>query len=173
MSDTFKNLDCPACGKEMNKVFSSQEGVNIDICLNGCGGIWFDNREFKKFDEADENIEEITDKIVDKVFEKTDSSLTRICPVCKTKMVKNYSSVKKQIEIDECYSCGGKFLDNGELEKFRSEYDNEQKRSQDTVKLMYSVVGMELKNLDEEVVELAKKRSATKRLFDKIFFGQS
>lgn len=32
-------------------------------------------------------------------------------------MVKNSSSIHKKIEVDDCYSCGGKFLDNNELQK--------------------------------------------------------
>ena len=49
MSDNKQTINCPACGKEMVKVFDKEKGINIDICLNGCGGIFFDNREFEKF----------------------------------------------------------------------------------------------------------------------------
>ena len=47
MADTLKELKCPACGKVMEKVFIPSEGINLDICTDGCGGIYFDNREFK------------------------------------------------------------------------------------------------------------------------------
>ena len=43
--------------------------------------------------------------------------MNRVCPNCGTKMVKNHSSINADIEVDECYACGGKFLDNGELLK--------------------------------------------------------
>ena len=56
MADTLDKLACPACGEEMKKIYMQEAGVNIDLCLNGCGGIFFDNREFEKFDEPDENI---------------------------------------------------------------------------------------------------------------------
>ncbi len=59
MSDTLQPLNCPACHKEMRKVFVPAEGINVDICVDGCGGIFFDNREFTKFDEKAENIDEI------------------------------------------------------------------------------------------------------------------
>ena len=49
--DTIDIIKCPACGKEMEKVFIPSEGINIDICTDGCGGIFFDNREFDKFNE--------------------------------------------------------------------------------------------------------------------------
>ena len=57
--DTLETIKCPACGKDMEKIFIKSEGINIDICTKGCGGIFFDNREFKKFDEQHENLDEI------------------------------------------------------------------------------------------------------------------
>ena len=57
MADNLEIINCPACGKEMQKVFMPSAGINLDVCVNGCGGIYFDNREFKKFDEQHEDIE--------------------------------------------------------------------------------------------------------------------
>ena len=54
MSDNKLKIECPACGCEMVKVFDQENGINIDICLNSCGGIFFDNRELEKFDESHE-----------------------------------------------------------------------------------------------------------------------
>ena len=31
--------------------------MNVDICINGCGGIFLDNREFNKIDDENEKIE--------------------------------------------------------------------------------------------------------------------
>ncbi len=171
MADNFKTLRCPACQKEMKKVFVPSEGVNVDICLDGCGGIYFDTREFKYFDEQDENIEEIVKAAEGKTFAKVDESLPRTCPVCGARMVKNYASVKKEVQIDECYSCGGKFLDHGELEKIRAQYATEEERSADIMKEVYSTVGVEIKRLEAENKELRAKRSWTKKLFDKMIYG--
>ncbi len=171
MSDNFKTLKCPACQKEMTKVFIPSEGVNVDICLDGCGGIYFDTREFKYFDEPDENIEEIVKAAEGKTFAKVDENLPRTCPVCGARMVKNYASVKKEVQIDECYSCGGKFLDYGELEKIRAQYDTEEERTTDIMKEVYSTVGVEIKRLEAENAELRAKRSWAKKLFDKMIYG--
>lgn len=173
MADNHLNLKCPACQKDMTKVFVPKEGVNIDICLDGCGGMWFDNREFSYFDEQNEKIDEISEAIKGKTFQSVDEANHRSCPVCGARMVKNYSSVKKEVQIDECYSCGGKFLDNNELEKVRAEYATETERSADTIKLMYSTVGMQLKALDEERQQLAASRSPLKKLFDSIVYSDS
>lgn len=167
MADTHQKLRCPACGTEMEKIFVPSEGVNIDICVNGCGGIFFDNREFQMFDEKNENIDEIIKAIENKEFKKVDESLARYCPACGAKMTKNFSSVKKQIQIDECYSCGGKFLDNGELEAIRDEYESNTERTADTMKYLYDEVGMKL----DDVYNKPRKQSLMKKLFDKMIMG--
>lgn len=166
MADNFKTIKCPACQKEMVKIFIPSEGINIDICINGCGGIYFDNREFYYFDEQHENIDKITKVIEGKIFEPVDETLPRSCPVCGAKMVKNYSSVRKEILVNDCYSCGGKFLDNGELQRIRAEYATEQERLDDTMKVIYDTVGEKLKALDEEHERLRASRSPLKKLFD-------
>ena len=81
-------------------------------------------------------------------------------------MVKNFASIKKEVQIDECYACGGKFLDHGELTKIRSQYLTEADRSADTMAYLYETVGVKLKALDAEREELAKNRSWLKRFFD-------
>lgn len=118
MSDNKQTINCPACGKEMVKVFDKEKGINIDICLNGCGGIFFDNRELEKFDEAHESANEILNAIKGKEFAKVDESQIRVCPICNVPMVKMGAGTGA-VEIDVCNTCGAKFLDNGELEKVR------------------------------------------------------
>jgi Zn-finger nucleic acid-binding protein len=168
MSETLQEIKCPACQKIMTKVFIPKEGVNIDICLNGCGGMYFDNRELTYFDEQNEGIDEILNTIVGKNFEKIEQSNFRTCPSCGARMVKNFSSAKKQIQIDECYSCGGKFLDASELQSLRGEYATEAERSADVMALINATVGPELIKMDQEHQEALKHRSALKKLFDSI-----
>jgi len=169
MADTFKTIKCPACQKEMVKIFIPSEGVNVDICLNGCGGIYFDNREFSYFDEQHENIEEILETIKDKFFEIVNENFPRSCPVCGAKMVKNFASPKKEVQIDECYKCGGKFLDNGELQKIRAEYKNQEERTDDVIKMIYNTVGTELKALDNDLKKAKANKPILRKVFDKLF----
>ena len=168
MVDTFRTIKCPACQKEMVKVFVPSEGVNVDICLNGCGGIYFDNREFKYFDEEHENIDEILNAIEGKTFEKVNENLPRTCPVCGARMVKNFASIKKEVQVDDCYACGGKFLDNGELQKIRTQYKTDKERSEDTIKYLYDNVGLEIKAAREAAEQARVNRSPLRKLFDKL-----
>ena len=169
MADNLKNIKCPACQNEMIKVYVPEHGINIDLCVNGCGGIYFDNREFKLFDEQNENIDMIIEAFSNKSFIKVNENLQRVCPVCNQKMHKNFTSIKKEIQIDECYSCGGKFLDNNELEKIRQEYVTEKERVDDVMEYVHRVVGMELESLDKKVDFAKSNRSAMKAMYDAIF----
>ncbi len=145
MADNDKKIIvCPACGCEMEKVFIPEAGVNLDVCVNGCGGIYFDNTEFKKFDEPHEDISPLKKILENKTFKEVDTKLTRYCPVCGSAMMKNYSGVSQEVEVDECYCCGGKFLDHGELEKIRSLNSAENALFGDMVKTLYDNVGLEL-----------------------------
>lgn len=170
MADTTKILNCPACGKEMTKIFMASEGVNLDVCLDGCGGILFDNRELKKFDEQSENIDELKQAMQEKNFEKTDENQIRICPVCGANMVKNSVSVKGDVIIDECYSCGAKFFDHGELTKMREEYPTEEDRRQALLTETYNEIGAKIDDLELKNNMNLAKRSKFLKAMDKLFY---
>lgn len=118
MVDTLDVINCPLCGKEMKKVFLDEQQMNVDICLNGCGGIFLDNREFNKIDDEHENIDEIIIAIKDKDFEPVVKNEQIICPICNVPMVE-MGAGKSSVKIDCCNGCGAKFLENGELQKIR------------------------------------------------------
>lgn len=119
MADNLQEIFCPACKKKMTKIFMEEQNIYIDVCLDGCGGIYFDNREFYKFDEKIENIDELKEQYKNKTFQPIDENELRICPVCGARMVKHYANSKNKIEMDECYTCGGVFLDYSELSRIR------------------------------------------------------
>lgn len=144
MTDNEYLINCPACGCEMEKVYMPEAGINLDVCTNGCGGIYFDNREFKKFDEQHEDITPLVEVFEGKTFKSVDENVTRQCPVCGMDMVKNFASAKHEVQTDECYGCGGKFLDYKELEKIRSQYNTEEERAADVIRELYSHAGVEL-----------------------------
>ncbi len=169
MRDSNEVLICPACGHEMQKVYIANSELYLDICLQGCGGIFFDNREFEKLDEQSENIDEILNILDNKNFINVDQTVQRSCPSCGSLMVKNFASIKHEVEIDCCYICGGKFLDNGELMKIREQYKTEQDRSEDFNKYLLSFIKTEMDALEIERIKGETNRSGLKRVFDKCF----
>ena len=139
MADTLRTITCPACDKEMTKIYMEEAGINVDVCLDGCGGILFNNRELEKFDEQHENADKIFEAYEGKSFQKTDDSEVRICSVCNTPMVKQGAGVGS-IQIDVCNVCGAKFLDYGELEKIRKLQDHDYKHHAKVDSLVDAVV---------------------------------
>ena len=119
MTDTKENIICPACGSEMTKLFIANKGINIDVCANGCGGIYFDNNEINEFSSDNDDISEIKQILANKNFMPVDETKTRICPACKIPMIKTNVF---GIQIDTCYKCGGIFVDNGEFEYVKKKF---------------------------------------------------
>lgn len=118
MADTFQTIRCPACGSVMKKIFVPSAGVNVDVCSEGCGGVFFDCKELKAFEGSSENVNEINEVLAGKSFTPVDSEQTRMCPVCASKMIKTKIN-GLEVVVDTCYSCGGVFLDYGELDQIR------------------------------------------------------
>lgn len=162
--DTLEKIICPACNKKMHKIFLNTHGFNLDICLDSCGGMFFDNRELNKVDEQHENIDEILALINGKTFKPVDENELRICPACSANMHKNYTSLEKNIQIDECYTCGGKFLDAGELCRMRAEFENDAERAASVVNAFYKIHGVELAKLERDA-EKARKTDTLGEVF--------
>ena len=121
-------MKCPACGNVLRE--RTVGDVTVDVCEGGCGGIWFDRFELKKFDEPHESagaqlLEVERDNAV-----TVDHTKKRMCPKCDNiVMMRHFFSVKKQVEVDECPGCAGFWLDTGELGKIRSLFKTEEERT--------------------------------------------
>lgn len=164
MTDSENLLICPACGKQMKKFAVDKKGFHLDICVDGCGGIWFDNRELKYFDESSEDIEMIKQALLEKSFESVNSPVTRMCPVCNVKMVKNPTGATGKVQIDECYTCGGKFFDYNEILGMREEYKTDKEREEAALDMFNSLYSSEINEHTQKMKMV--KPSSGKRLFD-------
>lgn len=168
MADTQDIIECPACGKKMGKVLLKEAGINIDICTKGCGGLFFDNRELQRFDEQHEKLDDIIQSVENDKFEPVNEDEERFCPVCGSIMMKTKANSNSDITIDECYSCGGRFLDHGELTKIRDGYKTDDES--EALKHLYSQIGLEIalgEGLNSKNSE-TKSNSSIHRLFSKI-----
>ena len=150
MTDNLEIVRCPACQKEMKKVFDKEKGIYIDICIDGCGGVFFGKKEYENYDEQHENAEVILEALKDRKYTPVSDDIPRICADCNATMMKNFSSSKMQIKIDACYSCGAKFLDNQELEKIRAEFPTAEARQKDFMENLFTIVGEEFTEQIEE-----------------------
>lgn len=120
-------MKCPACSNDLSR--KEAGGVKVDICEGGCGGIWFDNHELKKFDEPHESAGESLLDVEKSGNLKVDMNAKRKCPKCDNiTMMQHFFSVKREVMIDECPNCAGVWLDVGELRQIRKQFDSEEER---------------------------------------------
>jgi Zn-finger nucleic acid-binding protein len=102
--------------------------VRVDVCKNGCKGIWFDWGELKALDENDEGAGEALEEAL-KSPRINDSGRGPLkCPKCGIAMHAHKYSSAKEVNVDECYGCGGFFLDSGELREIREHHMSQEER---------------------------------------------
>ena len=136
-------MKCPACNTNLSRVTKS--GITVDVCDKGCGGIWFDNFELKKFDERHESAGEALLDLRPKKPAPVSVSTKRHCPKCAdVPMNQHYFTIREKVEVDECLACGGVWLDAGELAAIRNEYKTEETRKQAADHYFKKVFGKEL-----------------------------
>jgi len=104
-------------------------GVKVDVCSNGCKGIWFDWFELSKLDETCEGAgTALKDALAaPRVADENRGPIS--CPKCGIPMHIHKYRHSKQVSVDECYQCAGFFLDSGELKAIRDCFMSEEEIS--------------------------------------------
>lgn len=157
-------MKCPACNTAMEEV--TVQDITVDVCKNGCGGIWFDRFELQKVDEPHESLGESLLQIVTEGKVAVDHSQRRMCPKCEgIVLMRHFYSVRKEVVVDECPNCGGYWLDFGELGRIRSQYSSDDERKKAAEEYFDNIFGEKLKRMQEEGEEKLKKAKKIARMF--------
>ncbi|MGE4132024.1 MAG: zf-TFIIB domain-containing protein [Bdellovibrionales bacterium] len=120
-------MKCPRC-QAKTKTLKNHD-VEVEVCLEGCGGIFFDWMELKKMDESAEADTHFLSQLSAGGFKKANLETRMDCPKCQgITMMRRFWSIKKSVELDECAKCGGIWLDAGELTHLHSLYKTEAER---------------------------------------------
>ena len=127
-------MKCPVCLKEMiEQDFGS---AKIDVCKDGCKGIWFDWSELSKLDEENEGLGNELKEALNYPRSNDENRGQIYCPKCGIPLHIHKYRNSKEINIDECYKCGGFFLDSGELKVIRDSFMSEQECEEYAQKLI-------------------------------------
>ncbi len=157
-------MKCPACDNPLEQRIVGD--VAVDVCENGCAGIWFDNFELEKFDEKHEAAGESLLQIERNPEISVDHSQKRQCPKCETqKMLKHFMSVKRQVEVDECPKCGGFWLDAGELGQIRDQFETQTDREQAAHTYFSDTFGGDIEKMLAQGGEKRKRARSIARMF--------
>ncbi|MBL8024661.1 MAG: zf-TFIIB domain-containing protein [Elusimicrobia bacterium] len=145
-------MNCPACRSELTEMTVS--GLKVDVCKAGCHGVWLDNYEIEKVDEAHESAGEQLLDFTHNPQNNVDPSASRKCPQCQDVVMQRFFfSVRKEVEIDDCPKCGGTWLDANELSAIRSSYKTKEDR-ENAGKALFS------KMFDKDLSEQAARSQA-------------
>jgi hypothetical protein len=120
---------CPACGHAL--VPLEIDGLTIDVCQDGCAGMWFDRNELRSFDDPAAAAGQLLIERAGRPRVPVDLSRRRRCPTCPDSvLMRHFFSAKRAVTVDECPTCAGIWLDAGELERIRMEYASSGARAQ-------------------------------------------
>ena len=112
-------MKCPVCGMEM---VQKNFGVNVEVCENGCKGIWFDQGELRMLDQNNEGAGAALETALRSPRSNDAQRGPITCPKCGIRMHTHKFERDPEVNVDECYKCGGFFLDSGELTEIRNNY---------------------------------------------------
>ena len=156
-------MKCPACGGELKRMVVHD--VSVEVCDGGCGGIWFDNFEIKKFDEPREDAEILLNIERDDAV-AVDHNKRRLCPKCwDVMMMRHFYSPNREIEVDECPKCGGYWLDAGELSTLRDQFETEEERREAAMQYFEEVFGEQFSQVEAQSHAKLDKARRIARIF--------
>jgi Zn-finger nucleic acid-binding protein len=102
-------VECSVCSNTMTTM--DAEGVMVDVCAGGCGGIWFDWFELARVDEVHESAGEMFLDVERDPSLHHDLEKRIRCPRDGEIMMRHFHSVKRGVVVDECPRCAGFWLD--------------------------------------------------------------
>lgn len=112
-------MNCLNCDEEMMNIFvqTKQQNIAYDVCEK-CGSLWLDKGELDKLAfQVDGSIEFSSQEPIDRA---TEQAIT--CPRCEGKALDRVRFIgHSEITLDRCSSCGGFWLDGGEIDSINRE----------------------------------------------------
>jgi len=155
-------MQCPVCSQEM---VPENFGLGVQVCENGCKGIWFDHTELERLDQAGTGMGAAIQAALQSPRINTDARGPIKCPKCHIQMQTHKFQRDKEVNVDECYSCGGFFLDSGELKEIRDHYMTNEEVKAYAEKIIDAVPGFADK---EHAIDYEARRMAVGNYAEKI-----
>ena len=109
-------MDCPVCGGQMEE---QDFGIKVDVCEKGCKSIWLDHGELKMLDEENEGLGAALEAALQHPRSNSGQREQLKCPKCNIPMHIHQYQRSREVNVDECYKCGGFLLDSGEFREIR------------------------------------------------------
>lgn len=120
-------MQCPRTKSELIKLTVGK----IEIFSSAYGGVFFDNRQIASFnDPSQRRAVVLAEHLSSLPIANVDLKARINCPKCPSiVMMRRFFTPLHVVEIDECPSCGGIWLDAGELTKIHENYLTKKERA--------------------------------------------
>lgn len=159
-------MKCSVCANDMQtKDFG---GVHVDVC-SSCKGMWFDWNELKNLDEHNEGLGAALVEALECSQKKNDDRGQINCPKCQKPMISHNYQSQKYVTVDECYLCGGFFLDSGELKVIRDNFLTESERDALVIQIIGDIPKTEMPDVPENIPGTEDRREAVSNFITKLF----
>ncbi len=152
-------MNCPVCSALMKE--KDFGGVKVDVCEDGCKGLWFDWVELGKLDEQNEGCGAALQAALAYPRVNDEGRGPLKCPKCQAPMHTHTYASSKETNVDECYVCGGFFLDSGELKQIRDTFMTDEESRAYVAKIVADVPVYNEKIRDMQRIELRKYAAGT------------
>lgn len=163
-------MKCPACSTFMKTVQAGE--IHVELCSDGCGGMWFDQLELKNMDEPAEFEGSILEAMEQAPKVTVSHDGRRQCPKCDdTILMRFFYSPKREVEVDHCPECGGHWLDTGELRDVRRLFPSDAERHAYLDKLVNGHFGPELESMKVNREEIMNRQLVVRSVFGSVFYG--
>jgi Zn-finger nucleic acid-binding protein len=150
------DLICPVCGKTM--VEQDFGGVKVHVCDKGCKGLYFDWLQLQKLDHKNQGFGDALQAALKNPLVNDENRPRLHCPKCQLWMYRHEFDLDKEVNVDECYGCGGFFLDSGELNQIR---DHSMSAQEEQTYLNKFVEDMpEIKEMEQQEVKDTQRADA-------------
>lgn len=136
-------------------------GLFVDVCATGCRGLWFDHFELQRLDERHEHPDSPVLKLSSEEAKAgtAASGARRVCPRCdEVALFSHFFSVKRKIQIESCPQCGGHWLDPGELQLIREEFQSTEAREEAALAEIEASLGPHRQAQEARQAGLPKRR---------------
>ena len=144
-------MQCPACHRALSSLTVGD--VTVDVCQDGCAGMWFDHGELISFDDPSDALGQTLVALAGDPRAAVDVTVRRRCPRCPSSvLMRHFFSAKRAVTVDECPTCGGMWLDAGELAQVRAEYTSRAARRQAAIQQGETTLAVDrLALVDEQI----------------------
>src|SRR5262245_6555551 len=104
--------NCPRCGTGLEE--TEVGALRVDGC-NGCGGVWFDNKELGAIAQSQSaELKALEERFLPGAAVTVAGEMN--CPVCEVLLFEFEFKHSPGIKLDACPQCRGIWADEGELQ---------------------------------------------------------